>query len=95
VRPKPVPSLYFSYTFAEHTNANVFLDKTPLVSQYSRICFHTVRKEKKLRSFIVLFTITIATIKNKKFKLMLTKRAKAFSSFGSVVKLKIEVLTLS
>jgi len=32
---------------------------------------------------------------DKKFELMLTRRAKAYSSFGSVVKLKIGVSTLS
>jgi len=31
----------------------------------------------------------------KKFELMLTRRAKAYSSSGSVVKLKIEVFALS
>ena len=41
------------------------------------------------------FTCTWHQDQNKKFELMLTRRAKAYSSSGSVVKLKIGVFTLS
>ena len=38
---------------------------------------------------------TLNTIYNKKFELMLTRRATAYNSSGSVVYLKIGVFTLS
>ena len=40
-------------------------------------------------------TYNVTSKKNKKFELMLTIRAKAYSSSGSVVQLKMGVFTLS
>jgi len=50
-----------------------------------------MEKAQKLHFLTVLYLV----MTNKKFELMLTRRAKAYSSSCSAVLLKIEVFTLS
>jgi len=65
------------------------MKKTKTVEEYLHCLM--MEKAQKLHFLTVLYLV----MTNKKFELMLTRRAKAYSSSCSAVLLKIEVFTLS